>query len=499
MAKVLETYDIDALGLIANVAITDEGKLVYSYKVTFPEVGHATMLILDKVRSEMVKQTTVKAKEVLDPRIAKTIQKRFMDKAIEILTKYFPNIDNDSKKILAGLIVGEMVGLGETEILLNDDALEEIAINNSAESLWVYHRRYGWLKSNIVVPTEEKIKDYSNMIGRRVGRQITTLDPLMDAHLLEGDRVNATLFPMSSKGNTLTIRKFARKPWTITDFIHLKTINEEVAALMWLALQYELNVLVSGGTGSGKTSLLNTLMPFIQPNQRIISIEDTRELNLPEYQHWIPLNTREANPEGKGAVSMLDLVVNSLRMRPDRIVVGEIRRQEEAQTLFEAMNTGHSVYSTLHADRAEQVRRRLITAPIEVSESLLEALHLVIVQYRHRRLGLRRTLEVAEVVPVGRGEGEQTIDMRTIYKWRPRQDVIVKEKSSLRLFSEIESLTGLLESEVQEDLVEKQNILKWMAAQNINDISDVGKLMAMYYKDKQEVVDLAQKNKPFGN
>ena len=185
-----------------------------------------------------------------------------------------------------------------------------------------------------------------------MGKEITTLNPLMDAHLKTGDRVNATLFPISSKGNTITIRKFAVKPWTVTSLIKEKTISYEGAALLWLAVQNEMSLLVTGGTASGKTSMLNMIANFFPPNQRIISIEDTRELMLPEILHWVPMETRLPNPEGKGGVEMLDLIVNSLRMRPDRIIVGEIRRKREAEVLFEAMRTGHSVYGTLHANNA---------------------------------------------------------------------------------------------------------------------------------------------------
>ena len=152
----------------------------------------------------------------------------------------------------------------------------------------------------------------------------------MDAHLKTGDRVNATLSPISSKGNTITIRKFAVRPWTITDFVKENTISYEAAALLWMAVQNELSIIIAGGTASGKTSMLNGIANFFPPNQRILSLEDTRELVLPKILHWVPLETRLPNPEGKGGITMFDLVVNSLRMRPDRVLVGEIRKRAEA-------------------------------------------------------------------------------------------------------------------------------------------------------------------------
>ena len=156
--------------------------------------------------------------------------------------------------------------------------------------------------------------------------------------------------PISVEGNTMTIRKFASKPWTVTDLINTQTISLDAASLIWMGIQYELSTLIAGGTATGKTSMLNAIANFFPPNQRIISIEDTREIQLPSFLHWIPMVTRLPNPEGKGEVSMLDLLVNSLRMRPDRILVGEIRRKREAEVLFEAIHTGHSVYATVHAN-----------------------------------------------------------------------------------------------------------------------------------------------------
>ena len=170
---------------------------------------------------------------------------------------------------------------------------------------------------------------------------------------------------------------------------------------MWLAIQNELSILVAGGTGSGKTSMLNVVSNFFPPNQRIISIEDTRELILPNNLHWVPLETRLPNPEGKGEITMLDLLVNRLRMRPDRIIVGEIRRQREAQVVLEAMHTGHSVYATIHANNADEVIVRLTNPPIDIPKPMISSLSLILVQSRNRRTGKRRTLQIAEVTPTG--------------------------------------------------------------------------------------------------
>ncbi|MCX6804298.1 MAG: CpaF/VirB11 family protein, partial [Candidatus Diapherotrites archaeon] len=151
-------------------------------------------------------------------------------------------------------------------------------------------------------------------------------------------------------------------------------------------MEFELNIIFSGGTASGKTTILGVCLPFIQPNHRVLSIEDTRELRPPEFLHYVPMTTREPNAEGKGGIGMLDLLVNSLRMRPDRIIVGEIRRRKEAEVMFEAMHTGHSVYSTLHANTSDETIRRLTNPPINIPQSMLDAVHLNVVMFRNRKL-----------------------------------------------------------------------------------------------------------------
>jgi flagellar protein FlaI len=496
--ETLQSYTIVADNVPARVDIIKRPEeYTPVYEVKFPTIEPATQAVLEAIKERLIEIVKIEISEILDPKVMEDIKNRFLESAKNAISQELPTIADKEKNVLAGSLVHEMLGMGKLEIVLNDDDLEEIVINNSSESVYVFHKKWGWLKTNIIVPTEEQIYNYASLIGRKVGRQITNLNPLMDAHLITGDRVNATLFPISTKGNTITIRKFRREPWTIVHFIDptQKTMTKEIAALLWLCMQYELNILVAGGTASGKTSVLNALMPFIPPNHRIISIEDTRELRLPDFLHWIPLTTREPNPEGKGEVSMLDLLVNSLRMRPDRIVVGEIRRQREAEVLFEAMHTGHSVYATLHADRAEQVIRRLTNPPIDLPESLLESLHLVIVQYRHRRLGIRRTLEVAEFIPGETGKFGSRLEI--LYRWKPSTDTIERARSSIRLINEIRLHTGMTDEQMEDDLKEKESILQWMLDNNVRTVNTVGKVVAEYYHDRNKVLKIVKsKGKP---
>jgi len=492
----MKTYSLESEGVPANVAIVrTRSDFVPRYLLSIPKLGEGTRAVMEEVEARLLAAVEIKLEEAIDTASIERIKANFREKADIILSKELPGLTERERKILSGLLIHQMLGLGNVEFLLNDDGLEEIVVNHAGEPVWVFYKQIGWLKTNVILSTEQQIENYSELIGRRVGRQITVLAPLMDAHLTTGDRVNATLFPISSKGNTITIRKFRRRPWTITDLVGNNSITYEAASLLWLAMQYELSFIVSGGTGSGKTTALNMLLSFVQPNHRVLSIEDTRELNLPDFLHWVPLTTREQNQEGKGEVTMLDLMVNSLRMRPDRIILGEIRRQREAEVLFEAMMTGHSVYSTLHADTAEQTVRRIISPPISIAPSMLSALDLIIVMFRDRRRGIRRTFEIAEILPDEGKEGGSGVRARTLYRWKPRSDAIEPVDKSIVLFDKLSMHTGLSLREIDENLVEKQQVLKWLCSGKIIDINSIGKLISAYYINHDELVSAAQSGK----
>jgi len=492
---ILDGYDVLSDNVKGKIEITNvPEEYVPIYNLKMPKLERGTLALLDEIKSKIISEMRIKAGELLDPKILEQLKKKFYIKSLELIDEQLIGLSTEFKEFLAGTLVHEMLGLGKLEMILADGNLEEIVINSAKEPVWVYHKKHGWLKTNVLIPSESQVQNYASTIGRKVGRQITTLDPLLDAHLTSGDRVNATLFPISTIGNTITIRMFRRKPWTITDLIQSKTVTAKVTALIWLATQYEMNILISGGTGSGKTTFLNCLMPFIPSNQRIISIEDTRELNLPHFLHWIPLTVREPNPEGKGAISMLDLLVNSLRMRPDRIIVGEIRRERQAEVLFEAMHTGHSVYATVHADTAPQTYRRLVNPPINIPETLLEALDLVVVMFRDRKTGRRRTYQVAEFIPMTEQSSQAGTTIRILFRWKPGKDVIEKYEESYRLLEKLRMHTGMLDVEIKNDLKDKERILNWMIEKKINTVNAVGKVVAEYYKDPGNVLKIVEKN-----
>ncbi len=490
--EMIDAYMVDAGGVPVEVKIRWINK-EKKYFIVLPAFEKATNALINNLRSRVAQELYVRNPEKMET----VVSDDFKTKIGKILERWIdemvPQIDRETKNSIIVSIMNESFGLGEIEFLLKDTNLEEIVINALGEPVRAYHRRYGWLTTNITITSDEDVQKYAKSIARYVGTELTIRDPLLDAHLPNGDRINAVLNPLSDKGTSITIRMFARDPWTLADFVKNKTISDEVLALIWVMLQYEMNVLVSGGTGSGKTSLLNIILPFIQPNQRIISIEDTRELQLPAFLYWYPMRTRKANQEGEGEISMADLLINSLRMRPDRIVLGEVRRGDDAEILFEAMHTGHSVYATLHADTSHQTIRRLTNPPINIHPSLIEAIHLNVVMFRDRRAGVRRVSQVAEIIPTEVGT-EITVRPNILYKWRARTDDIVKASEDIRLFQELALHTGFSRTEINEEIENKRKIINWIVGKNLRSLQDVGAVMKSYYSDPDEVYAVVEKN-----
>ena len=472
--KILETYQLVVDGIQVQVQVTqDKEDFVPNYLLSILNVSDTTKIILEKIREKFVSEVQLGKVELMGLEHFEELKTKFAGEVSRLLDQYLPRIEPKTKTMLINYVIQQDLGLGYIEVLLKDDALEEIVVNDASDPVWVYHKKFGWLKTNVFMESEDQIRHYSTMIGKDVGKAITILNPLLDAHLVTGDRVNATLHPISNFGNTITIRKFSRKPWSVVDLIRTKTINYEGAALVWLAMQHEMSILIAGGTGSGKTSFLNVLCNFLPPNQRIISIEDTRELQLPKTAHWVPMETRMANPEGKGEVSMLDLVINALRMRPDRILVGEIRRKKEAEVLFEAMHTGHSVYATIHANNARETIVRLTNPPIEIPKLMLPALGLICVQHRDRRTGKRRTLQIAEVTEEGEPNVLLQLNMKT--------DSLEKVNDSKVFVNTLMMYTGMSMQDIQKDLNDKIAFLQALVRKDITDIHQIGLILAKYY------------------
>ncbi len=483
------SYDLNANGILAHIHIVDRGGFVPEYEVTMPGLGDATRILITSLRQELLRLVPIDTSKVSDQTYMNELRKKYTDAASVVIDRYLPGTEKKVKDLLIAYIINLMLGLGDLEVMLADDNLEEITVNSSKDGIWVFHKKYSWCKSNIRMYSEEDIYDHADQIGRRVGRQITTLSPLMDAELSDGSRVNATLYPVSQSGNTITIRKFSKNPWTMPLLVGNGTVSAEIASIVWLCMQNEISVLISGGTASGKTSFLNAMSIFMPPNHRVISIEETRELTLPNFLQWLPMLTRQANAEGKGEISLYNLMINALRQRPDIILVGEIRTKWDAQTLFEAIHTGHAVYGTIHADNVQDTVIRMTNPPIELPKIMLNSLGSVVSLFRHRRLGIRRVLEFGELTNSG--------DANVLNRWNMRNDTFAKISNMTRLAEVIALYGGYTYNEIMDDIAEKSKILNWMAKNKVTDVDNAGYLVAKYYKNKDEILKIIDDNVPY--
>jgi len=284
--KVLKTYKVTVFDTPIKVEIKDEEGFVMTYNVEFSDISKPTSIVLETIKDGILKDVRINPQDIFDPKVMKQLSKDFTRRSQVLISKKLPHLKGNTKSVLVCHLLCDMIGLGSLEIPLNDPDLEEVVVNTSGEPAWVFHKEYGWLKTNIKIPSEQHVQNYASTIARRVGRQITTLEPLLDAHMTSGDRANATLFPISTKGNTITIRKFARKPWTITDFISNETLTPEVAAFIWLAMQYELNIIVAGGTSSGKCISGNS--KILLPDGRT---DDIKSIVEKEFKKRPPIKT----------------------------------------------------------------------------------------------------------------------------------------------------------------------------------------------------------------
>lgn len=399
-------------------------------------------------------------------------------------------ISNEYLDNLARKLFQDLVGYGEIDPLIRDDNLEEIMVIGIDKPVFVYHREYGMMKTNILFKDAGEVMNLIDSIARQINRRIDQESPILDGRLPDGSRVNATIPPISADGPSMTIRKFKRDPLTIIDLINSKTISVELAAFFWLCFDglgvKSANAIISGGTSSGKTTTLNALSSFINPKERIITIEDTLELQIP-HEHVIRMETRPPNVENRGELTMNDLVKNSLRQRPDRIIVGEVRGSE-AITLFTALNTGHSGFGTLHSNDARETITRLTNAPMSVPNIMISAIDFIIMQnriYRPDGVSFRRISEVAEVSGIEEG----VIQLNKIFEWDPQSDTIKNVGITSKTLTEIANVSGNSLNSLYDEIKNREIVLQHMVNQNIRSIRDVSTVLEMYYLDPQKVLN----------
>ena len=479
-AKVLDAY--------GNVRIMKvKGEPVPIYEIRLPKLTKEEEELFQRIKDRAITELQIDPTSFPNPEERRRV---FMNAIRKMLKDAAPHFSEGRIEVLSDMIVQIMVGYDKLDPLVRDDNLEEIMVIGTGKPVYVWHRRFNMCKTNIVFNDEKEILNIIEKIAREVGRRIDQQVPLLDARLPDGSRVNATIPPISLEGPTITIRKFKKDPLTIIDLIKYGTMNTEIAALLWILVDglgvKPANILVAGGTGSGKTTTLNSLGMFIPPSERVISIEDTAELQLP-VEHWIRLETRPPNIEGKGEVNMDDLVKNTLRMRPDRIIVGEVRGPE-ARTMFTAMNTGHDgCMGTIHSNSARETITRLESPPMSVPRIMIPALDIILMQVRFhsRKKGtIRRITEVAEVSGM---EGE-SVQLNTLYKYDPAKDELVPTGVPSKTLNTLAHHTGMSVAELELEKEKRKIILEWMIERGIRSIEKVGYYIRQFYVDEDALL-----------
>jgi flagellar protein FlaI len=479
-----------------------EGQRVFaSANISWDPKGNKYIYnVVEPPRSEKVNAVLSKMKDLLEQkldvdfsRLKKFEGMEFLHKATDDLLSYFKSISEEERSIIHYYIERDFIGFGRIEPLLKDPDIEDISCDGVGIPLFVFHRnpKLSSVVTSVSFDDSDELDSLIIRLSQMCGKSISVATPLVDGSLPDGSRLQATLATdIARRGSNFTIRKFTDQPLTPIHMLNYNTLDVQVLAFLWMAVDYGKSILISGGTASGKTSLLNVLSLFIRPEKKICSIEDTPELKLP-HPHWVPSVARVTmSVEGAkkiGEVDLFDLLKESLRQRPDYIIVGEVRGKE-AFVLFQEMATGHASLATIHAENMQKLIDRLTTAPISLPSGLLSSLDLVCFLHsvRYKDRFVRRLNEVLEVVGLDRASSLPVTNQ--IFKWNPFTDKFEITNKSV-LLKKISEGTGLTERQIKEELERRMLVLDWLKERNLTDYRDVYSIFNMYYTYPERVID----------
>jgi len=413
-----------------------------------------------------------------------------------VIQGYDLNIDDVSKKKIMYYIKRESLGFGKIDAIMRDPNIEDISCDGAGIPIFLYHRKYGSVRSNIAFKNEEELSYFVVRLAQKCGKHISIAEPMLDATMPDGSRIQMTLSTeVTSKGSTFTIRKFRADPFTPPDLIELNTASAEIMAYYWLAVENRVNMLIAGGTASGKTTIMNALSLFIPRDAKIVSIEETREINLP-HPNWIPGIARTGFGEVVqdkliGEIDMYDLMKAALRQRPDFILVGEIRGKE-AYVLFQAMATGHATYSTVHADSAKALIHRLEGKPIEIPRIMIQSLDVVSIHVTTRVNGkrVRRCKQIVEIIDIDPTTKE--ILTNEVFRWDPIQDKFIYTGKSY-ILEGIRARWDLSKEQITKEIRTRTEILEWMVKNNIRTFREVAKVISRYAENPENFVEEMKK------
>ena len=414
-------------------------------------------------------------------------------KVRKIINDYGIEVDNDSMHKILYYLKRDYIYDGKIDPILRDPAIEDVSCDGDNVPIFVYHRDYRDLMSNVEFEKQE-LDSFVIKLAQKAGKHISVAEPLVDASMPDGSRIQMTLgTEVTDRGSTFTIRLFKDEPFTPIDLINFNTFSLEQMAYLWTCIENNKSLIFAGGTASGKTTSMNAVTLFIPPKSKVVSIEDTREVTLP-HMNWIPSITRDSfSDDGSGEVDMYELLRAALRQRPEYLVVGEVRG-EEALTLFQAMSTGHTTYSTMHADSVDSAIHRLENPPISVPRSMLKALDIVSIQAQTFVGGerVRRNLKIVEII----GIDPKTRNIRTddIFQWNAETDSFVRTGNSTAL-QDIKRARGWTDEELERELDKRRRVLQYMLDNDISDYEDVSKIIQSFIIDPDRVLNQIDKGK----
>ena len=458
-----------------------EYELVYS--IEEPKLNEEELMQKNQIVASM--RSMINFEEVIG--IGKETLFEYLDRRLKLLAIELGfDMSYDTYKKIYYYLCRDFIGFNETEVLLRDYFVEDIECNGANTPVYIIHRVFRNLKTNLVFKNNEVLESFVEKLAQRSGKYVSYAKPILDASLPDGSRVNATYTKdITSKGPTFTIRKFTKTPWTPPQLIGFNTMSPEMLAYLWMLIQYKMNLLVVGGTASGKTTLLNAIAFFIPPESRVVSIEDTRELNLPR-DNWLPSVSRSATGVGGlGEIDLFELLRASFRQAPDYVIVGEVRGKE-ASVLFQGMASGHSSIATIHADSVETVIKRLETPPIELSPTLLNVLDSLCIM-THAIVKNQETRKLREIVEVSNVSPDGIATTNTPFTWNSGEDRFYFKKES-NMFKKITERFGLTQEEIFTEFRRRAELLYKLYQQKIFEFHDVQDIINEYYKKPKEVL-----------
>lgn len=466
--------------------VYDHDQSEYVYEVWEPQLDDREKELL-----EMLKDSLQRTLEYEWDKMAAKDKQEYLNEAVESFIKSRGlRLEPASRDKIVYYIIRDFVGFGPVDVLMSDLRIEDVSCDGTGIPLFIFHQKYESIKTSVMFADEDVLNSFAVMLGQRCAKQISVANPILDGTTYEGHRVQATYSKeVTTRGSSFTIRRYKEKPFTPTELVKFGTGSSDMVAYLWIAVENGKSMMVCGGTASGKTATLNSAALFIRPGAKIVSIEDTREINLP-HENWIPGTTRtgvgERGADGKagGEIDMYDLVRAALRQRPNYILVGEVRGAE-TYTMFQAMATGHPTMSTMHADSVKSMVNRLENPPINTPRILLTALNFVVIQ-THARIGdsiVRRIKQIVELV----GFEPETNELitNTVYEWDPATDTFVYKGHSF-LFDEIMEMKNMTHEEMEAEFQRRIDIINYMVEKGIVDFREIAKIVVSYYQYPEE-------------